>query len=99
MVIQSQAGSELCGHQPILCRHTHCSLLARCRQVVGQEVGTSPRLVVWFSGTGSAAPGSWHRVEGAGWKPGLGYPDRQELCHTPHEGVGSGTWYVVLGSY
>lgn len=28
-VIQSQTGSELCGHQQILCGHTYCSLLAQ----------------------------------------------------------------------
>lgn len=65
VVIQSQAGSELCGHQPILTGHTRCSL-----QAGGGSGGGGFRLVVWFSGTGSPAPGSWHRVEGAGWKPG-----------------------------
>lgn len=86
-VIRSQARGKLCGHQPILCGCTHCLPLAQCRQVVGQELRLPPGLVVWLSGTGSPAPESWHRVEGAGWKPVLGCLDKQELCRTPHEGV------------
>lgn len=56
-----------------------------------------PRLVVWLSGTGSPAPESWHRVEGAGWKSVLGRLEKQELCRMPHKGVRQ--WDFVCGGW
>lgn len=65
-VILSQARSELCSYQPILCECIPCSPLAQCRQVVGLGVGAPHRLIVLLCETGSPAPMSHHRVEGAG---------------------------------
>lgn len=93
MVIQSQAGSELCGHQPILSGHTRCSLQAGG----GSGGGGFPQaggMVQW-----DRLPCPWVLAQGGGRRieTRVGCLDKQELCHTPHEGVRQ--WDLVCGGW